>query len=76
MVENFTISLYGARWVALEWVFGFDGNSDIISFRVRVIQENKANIITEATNQDTRRYCINTCADQASLNSLLFLAIM
>ncbi|CAI8026225.1 Receptor-type tyrosine-protein phosphatase delta [Geodia barretti] len=54
VVKNFTSGLIGARWAALEWTFGFDGNSDIISLRVLVTQEDETNMIE--INQDVNRY--------------------
>ena len=61
VVKNFTSGLIGARWAVLEWTFGFDGNSDIISFRVLVTQEDETNMIE--INQDVNRYT-NMCAEK------------
>ena len=36
---NFTNGSYGSRWVVLEWILGFDGNSAVLSFCVRVTQQ-------------------------------------
>ena len=61
VVNNFTSGLVGARWAVLEWTFGFDGNSDIISLRVRVTQEDETNMIEN--DQDVNRYA-NMCAEK------------
>ena len=57
MIDNFTSSDNGARWVVLEWTFGFDGNSDILSLTVYVIREEDMRILSvPITSQDMNRY--------------------
>ena len=57
MVDNFTSSDNGARWVVLEWTFGFDGNSDILSLTVYVTREEEMRILpVPITSQDMNRY--------------------
>ena len=33
---DFTNGTFGSRWVSLEWRLGFNGNSDLLSLRVRI----------------------------------------
>ena len=49
---------YGSRWVSLEWTFGFDGNSAVLSFRVRITRQSSEEsriYQIQITRQDTNR---------------------
>ena len=54
---NFTNGSYGSRWVSLEWTFGFDGNSAVLSFRVRIRQSSEEPRVLpiQVTRQDMNR---------------------
>ena len=55
---DFTNGPYGSRWVSLEWTLGFDGNSAVLSFLVRITQQNTGEsrvLEIEVTTQDTNR---------------------
>ena len=58
VLNNFTIGSYGSRWVSLEWILGFDGNSAILSFRVNITRQSTQEsrvLEIEVTTPDTNR---------------------
>ena len=57
MPTSFTNGPYGSRWVSLEWTFGFDGNSAVLSFGVRIRQssEEPRVLSIQVTRQDMNR---------------------
>ena len=55
MVEDLSSGARGARWVVLDWALGFDGNSDIISLRIRIIQGDSRTLEIPVSRPDTNR---------------------
>ena len=58
MPTNVTNGPYGSRWVSLEWTFGFDGKSAVLSFRVRITRQSSGESRVhqiKVTRQDTNR---------------------
>ena len=61
---NFTTGGFGSRWVSLEWMLGFGGNSDLLSLLVRVTRQRMVELrVLEiaVTSQDINRYIVTTC---------------
>ena len=64
MPTNFTTGGFGSRWVSLEWMLGFGGNSDLLSLLVRVTRQRMVELrVLEiaVTSQDINRYIVTTC---------------
>ena len=57
---SFTNGAFASRWVALQWMLGFDGNSDLLTLRVRVTRQisGESRVLEIVIgSQDINRYC-------------------
>ena len=79
MPTNFANGPYGSRWVSLEWALGFDGNSAVLSFRVRITRQSSEEsrvLEIEVTSRDTNRYSHNTNCHSFVILYIFHLVIM
>jgi len=79
MPINFSINDLGSRWVYLQWIPAFDGNSLVLYFRIQVTRKNteESRVIQDVVNVqlDMYRYDIQLCDTYVRMHHVQYMYV-